>query len=108
MRSYGCVIGGGRAQLLEGGPARLQRLDERRVAADLTARYLAELVDVGAPVGGVEIHHCIWAEGWPDQPNTLVVQPPVLVKLIRGRVGGAQDLDIELLEQRARRKLGPG
>ena len=98
------VIGGRGAHRLEEGPAVLQRLNE---GGDSCARRMPLIalkrVDVLAPARRVEVHHPIGPEGGPDVARPAGSADGLMLgQRIGGRIGGAQHLDVEALEQGAR------
>jgi hypothetical protein len=103
------VIGGHGTQVLEEGPPLLQSQDEGAVIHYVHARDLRDPPDALAPVRRTQVRHGVRTEGGAyDAFPALLSQRPVVLKVVLGGIGGAQDLDVESFEEGAGAVLGAG
>src|SRR5688572_4346739 len=103
MIRRGCAHG------FEEGASLFQCADEGFIIYNIDIADFTEFIDVRFPIGRVEINDTIGTEGWEDAsvPATLT-NSLVMFECIRRCIGGAQDFDIEALEELARRKFRGG
>ena len=102
------MVGRRRAESLEPGAPGLERANEAGGVVDGAAAHGCQALELVAPVGGMQLQHRIGAECRADAPLAARTERLVVRQCIVRRIGGAERLDVEPLEQRpwAERRLG--
>src|SRR5215471_17001652 len=99
----------GRAHLFEERPPLFESGNQTTCTIYLKATYVAESVDLFAPIRTVDVDHPVRTKSRYHSafPTRLFYSPVMFERVARG-ISRRQDFDVEALEQTPRSKLRPG